>query len=153
MCRYAVMTYKPHYACFSCRKAFKRRLRADIKRPGNTEHPARCPQCALLMASMGLDFKPPKLDDLAGWELAAKLWEVGLTFHSCGCSGPGYRPRERRAYREFLEHTLAGYLDTLRQHMDAKPTTPKRMEEQQRAVATWQERIARIKTALAEEAR
>jgi hypothetical protein len=37
--------------------------------------------------------------------------------------------------------------------MDATPTTPKRIEDQQRAVATWQERIARIKTALAEEAR
>lgn len=152
MCRYAIMTYKPHYACFACRKAFRRRLRSDIDNPGLVDRPARCPQCRLLMASMGLDFKPPKLDDLRGWEMAAKLWEVGLTFHSCGCSGPGYRPRGRREYRTYLEQTLVGYLGTLRRHLDDRPPTGKGRIAQEQAVARWRENIAQIEKALSETA-
>ena len=35
MCRYAMVSYKPHYACFNCRKTFKRRLFYDIRKgPG-----------------------------------------------------------------------------------------------------------------------
>lgn len=147
------MIYKPHYACLACRKAFRRRRRADIDSPGlltSEDRPARCPQCGLLMANMGLDFKPPKQADAKAWEMVAKLWEVGLTFHSCGCSGPGYRPRERREYRAFLEKTLAGYLDTLRRHLDDRPTTTKGLDGQQQAVAAWRQYIAQIEKALVE---
>jgi DNA-directed RNA polymerase subunit RPC12/RpoP len=150
MCRYAMTTYKPHYACFACRKAFRRRLRSDIKRPGLAERPARCPQCGLLMADMGLDFKPPKQQDQTAWELAARLWEVGITFHSCGCSGPGYRPREPREYQAFLERTRADYLAVLRHHVEANPSSPKGLAAQKEAIAAWRERIARLEAALSQ---
>lgn len=32
MCRYAMSTYKDHFACFQCRKIFKRRLLWDVNR-------------------------------------------------------------------------------------------------------------------------
>lgn len=148
MCRYAITVYKPHYACLTCHKAFRRRLRSDIGNAGSEDRPARCPQCGLLMANMGLDFKPPKKDDAKGWDMAAKLWEVGLTFHSCGCGGPGYRPRDPHEYRAFLEKTLEGYLTVLRRHMDDAPTTGKGRARQQEAIATWRENIKRIEAAL-----
>jgi hypothetical protein len=62
MCRYAAHAYKRHYAYFACRKAFKRRNKRDVD-SSLDEHPARCPQCGLLMANMGLDFAPPKMSD------------------------------------------------------------------------------------------
>ena len=37
MCRYAMAKYKPHYACFNCRKTFKRKLMWDIKRDYQTD--------------------------------------------------------------------------------------------------------------------
>ncbi len=88
-------TYKPHYACFECRKTFKRRLEKDIYDGFNKskeQNPAKCPECSELMANMGLDFESPKKKDIKSWEHIATLYEVGITFHSCGCSGPGYIP-------------------------------------------------------------
>jgi DNA-directed RNA polymerase subunit RPC12/RpoP len=151
MCRYALTNYKPHYACFACRKQFRRRLRRDqphlADRP---DQPARCPQCRLLMADMGLDFKPPPKDDEKAWQVAAQLWEVGLTFHSCGCGGPGYRPRDPREYRRFLEHTLDDYKGTLRHWMDDDTQkTAKQRQNQKDAIETWRHRIARLEAALA----
>lgn len=149
MCRYGLTPYKPHYACFACRKAFRRRLRADQPHLGSRpDRPARCPQCGLLMASMGLDFKPPRQTDEKAWELVGKLWEVGVTFHSCGCGGPGYRPREPRAYQEFLRSTLEDYRQQLKRWKEGTATTPRALEEQREAVQSWQARIDRVLAAL-----
>lgn len=70
MCRYAMFPYKSHYACFECRKTFKRRLLKDINRELGHEDSveAKCPQCGGLMADMGLDFESPKMNDTKTWE-------------------------------------------------------------------------------------
>lgn len=104
MCRYAMTSYKPHYACFTCRKTFKRRFLSDILGGFNkliTETPSKCPNCGNNMANMGLDFKAPKMKDVDAWKHIANLYKVGITFHSCGCSGPGYIPRDTH---ELLKH-------------------------------------------------
>ncbi|MFF2511112.1 hypothetical protein [Streptomyces sp. NPDC058086] len=31
--------------------------------------------------------------DAAGWQTVGVVLKAGLTFHSCGCGGPGFRPR------------------------------------------------------------
>ena len=149
MCRYAMTNYKKHYACFACRKQFRRRLRSEQPHLANKpDAPARCPQCRLLMADMGLDFKPPPTTDEKAWELVGKLYEVGLTFHSCGCGGPGYRPRDARAYQTFLQHTLDGYKETLRRWMDGTPRNAKEQHNKEEAIATWRARIATVESAL-----
>lgn len=102
MCRYATSSYKPHLACFACRKSFKRRLAGDVGHDGPSM-PARCPQCRGLLANMGLDFKPPKQTDRRAWATVANLFEAGETFHSCGCNGPGYRPREPRMLAQYFD--------------------------------------------------
>ncbi len=115
MCRYAMTNYKPHYACFQCRKTFKRRLANDILRNNDIskdQKSAKCPDCGSLMANMGLDFESPKKKDSKAWEHTYKLYKVGITFHSCGCSGPGYIPSNQedlishfiKIKTKYLEH-------------------------------------------------
>ncbi|WP_224364266.1 hypothetical protein [Hyalangium versicolor] len=104
MCRYAMYgPYKQHYACFQCRKAFKWPLDAR-QRPPKEQSPeaVKCPQCGEPMAGMGLDFRPPRQRDTRQWQKVELLFLRGYTYHSCGCGGPGYRPRTLREVREFL---------------------------------------------------
>jgi hypothetical protein len=144
MCRYAMHNYKPHLACFRCRKVYRRRLPHDIKHHGPSL-PAVCPECAGPVASMGLDFKTPPRDDLKRWQLAEELWTIGETFHSCGCSGPGYRPRDMPEYRAYLIERHGEYLGTLRHWLSETGT---KASEREAAVASWRERLARIEAAM-----
>lgn len=119
MCRYGTNSYKPHYACFECRKTFKRKLLIDIDRDAvyekNRENqPYTCPQCGGTMADMGLDFESPKKSDMKAWNHARDLYETGITFHSCGCSGPGYIPRDKATLIDFLHAKHENYLKNLR---------------------------------------
>lgn len=109
MCRYSMTSYKPHYACFKCKKTFKRRLMRDIIRGNNDLIQAKCPQCSELMANMGLDFASPKKDNSKEWNHIKDLYSVGITFHSCGCSGPGYIPKNKEMLIEYFEKILVDY--------------------------------------------
>ena len=113
MCRYAMTLYKPHYACFNCHKTFKRRPKKDIKDGIESVYEAKCPQCGELMANMGLDFESPKMEDLKKWEHIKSLYSVGITFHSCGCSGPGYIPNSKEKLIEHFEQLKTGYLKNI----------------------------------------
>ncbi len=113
MCKYAMVLYKPHYACFNCRKTFKRRLQVDIKRGINTgdeNKPATCPECGNVMADMGLDFKSPKKTDVKAWDHLSTLYTVGITYHSCGCTGPGYVPKNSDELIDYLIRVRSEYL-------------------------------------------
>jgi hypothetical protein len=148
MCRYATTRYKKHYACFACRKAFKRRNKADVDQ-GGEEHPARCPQCALLMADMGLDFAPPPTDDRKAWSTLSALYEVGETFHSCGCGGPGYRPRDPALLTAFFAERSDVYRRQLVAWLDEVPTSVARATTRRAAISEWGARIARLELASA----
>lgn len=108
MCRYGICgPYKKHYACFACRKAFKR-LQVDEwpehLQPAEGEVvPAPCPDCGEPMADMGLDFKPPKQRDVEHWAVVEFLFRRGFAYHSCGCGGPGFRPARWADVPTFLE--------------------------------------------------
>jgi hypothetical protein len=109
MCRYAWNRYKPHFACFSCRKGFKRRRREDVD-PQGIARPACCPQCSKPMSDMGLDFRPPKRTDVQGWTAAEQLFAVGVTFRNCGC-GAGWRPVKAKELEVFLIEQRARVVD------------------------------------------
>lgn len=85
MCRYALHSAKTHYACLSCR--------FTAKHPGWLDGQPRCPHCAEPMVDMGKDFKAPRHLAVAQWRKVRLLAAAGLTFDSCGCRGPGPRPR------------------------------------------------------------
>ncbi len=113
MCRYAMMVYKGHYACFNCQKTFKRRHLKDVDRDAEVSVEAKCPECGNLMANMGLDFKSPPKNDDKQWSHIRDLYTVGITFHSCGCSGPGYIPQDRKAIIDYLEKIRSEYMHAL----------------------------------------
>ncbi|MDZ7879654.1 MAG: hypothetical protein U5L45_18395 [Saprospiraceae bacterium] len=116
MCRYAFRTYKPHYACFKCQKTFKRRLHTDFVE--NTtdfkEKEAKCPDCSGIVADMGLDFAAPKKKDNKAWQHLQTLYSVGITFHSCGCSGAGYVPRNHEDLVAYYQKMIVDYETELR---------------------------------------
>lgn len=58
---------------------------------------------------MGLDFSAPKKKDKEHWKVVEILHQKGITFHSCGCSGPGYRPTKLRELPEFLSNYVPRY--------------------------------------------
>ncbi|KAB2976879.1 hypothetical protein F8R89_35645 [Streptomyces sp. SS1-1] len=95
MCRYAVTSYKLHYACTSCRVSFKRE-----------ECPRRehlCPNCSRPLICAGHDFAPPRRRDVHGWSVVAAVLGAGLRYEGrsvCGCGRePTYRPRTRAELR------------------------------------------------------
>jgi DNA-directed RNA polymerase subunit RPC12/RpoP len=104
--------YKSHYACFECRKTYKRRLLSDIVRKDDIElelKEAKCPQCGNLMANMGKDFEAPKKGAVKEWEHIKRLYSVGITFHSCGCNGPGYIPNTTESLIAYLQEIKKDY--------------------------------------------
>jgi hypothetical protein len=106
--------YKPHYACFKCRKSFKRRLLSDITGSDDFEQKeARCPECGELMANMGKDFKASKKDCIKDWEHIKRLYSVGIAYHSCGCSGPGYIPNTTESLIAYFQEKRQGFQSQL----------------------------------------
>ncbi len=88
-------------------------IRGGSADPG-TEMPAKCPDCGGLMADMGLDFKAPKKESRKAWEHIHTLYQTGITFHSCGCSGPGYIPVNTEELIRHLEFVRGVY----KEHLD-----------------------------------
>lgn len=103
--------YKTHYACFSCRLSFKRHRRGPFNGWVPMPEQALCPNCRGVMRDLGRDFKAPRREDREQWEKVELLYRRGITFDSCGCDGPGKRPR------------------TLREAKDMKGPTPRETEE------------------------
>lgn len=85
MCRYSIpCVYKGHYVCLPCRRSIK----AEYRR----EH-VPCPECGAPMVAMGRDFHAPRRGSRNQWRKVELLAARGVRFDSCGCRGPGYRPR------------------------------------------------------------
>ena len=61
------------FACFECRKSFKRELKRE---------PYACPQCGNPMFEMGRQFKAPAQTDVKQWRKVEALVRGGITFHS-----------------------------------------------------------------------
>ena len=149
MCRYAMSTYKDHFACFECRKTFKRRLLWDVNRDRvinkEEERPAKCPECGKLMADMGKDFEAPKKQDLKSWKHIKSLYEVGITFHSCGCTGPGYIPRDHGTLRQLLQERRLTYNSSLQLGLKRLRTAknPSDIDQLNKAVDAWQTKLSK----------
>lgn len=162
--------YKPHLACFHCRKVFKRRLLRDVQRDRPHSGAARCPQCGGLLADIGLDFAAPPNRDRTAWERLHLTYQVGFTFHSCGCSGPGYVPTQPAELVSVLRARKAEYVTQRRFWLtyQTPDTKGERLTERQQnwgfhgrlptrkppftpaeAIAYWSERMATLDDRLA----
>ncbi len=85
------------YACFSCRKVFKKSL-------GNESDGSLCPECTKPMSYMGTAFRAPKQENVNQWKKAELLIAAGFHFTKDG----GPKPRTLKDVPAFLEaHRLA----------------------------------------------
>ncbi len=83
MCRYDMFSpYKTHWVCTADRRCFKALWQAPI-----------CPDCSTLMVDVGRDFHAPRRGNLPQWRKVEILVQERRLFDSCGCCGPGPRPR------------------------------------------------------------
>ena len=88
----------PHqYACFECRKCFKRpqfsasynrfmtaeqqKSQADATEQFEQGREYRCPDCGAQAFFMGTDFKAPKRTDLKAWREAQGFIESGKVYY------------------------------------------------------------------------
>jgi hypothetical protein len=129
MCRYAWHNYRDHFACFSCRKAFKHWQweecdEGEWARTARLHHVPReivCPDCAQPMVDMGLDFKAPPRNDRKAWQILEALYENGFTFDSCGCYVGFKPPRTLREVPAWLEkHRTLGEGESLSKSFSAR---------------------------------
>jgi hypothetical protein len=104
---------------------------SDIQRGSEDQSPAICPQCGQLMVNMGHDFEAPKKDDLKEWAHMKELYSVGITFHSCGCTGPGYIPKDKESLTAYFRDILDDYQLQLNFWRNrTEPTTEKEIQRE-----------------------
>jgi hypothetical protein len=69
------MAYLFPFACFSCRKSFKRPWARDVEtRP--------CPHCGQASVRLNRKFKAPPQNDVRQWEKVKFLFDHGFRFQS-----------------------------------------------------------------------
>jgi len=90
VCRYITAPYKTHFVCIDCRWVAKHHEGTD---------PA-CPKCREPMWRAGRDFHAPRKRNHAAWAAVALVAASGKRYDSCGCDGPGYRPRTKAQARQ-----------------------------------------------------
>lgn len=94
---YGCGTHAFSYACFTCRKSFKRPLvslakprslgksaRTEFERSARlfeSEFRHKCPHCGGVAHFMGRDFKAPKSSDKRAWERVETFITSGKTYH------------------------------------------------------------------------
>ena len=127
MCRYGFTEYKNTYACFKCRKGFKRRLDKDLlsltelkilnqnefekliykKQPTNSALKSRavvkCPECEGGMVNLGKDLQLPKKDKKEEWLAIEYLANNHFNFFTCGCYGIGVVPQNLQQAYDLIE--------------------------------------------------
>jgi hypothetical protein len=74
-----------HYVCLPCRASFKQ--------DGAPPRAHLCPHCGQKLIDAGYDVAIPRRTDKSAWRALEAMLRVGLTSHSCGCGGSGFRPR------------------------------------------------------------
>ena len=70
-------SYKMSFACFACRKSFKREI--DIAADKWTKE-LTCPECGGPSFNFGRHFKPPKKADEKQWQKVKFLFDHGFWF-------------------------------------------------------------------------
>ena len=67
--------YMLAFACFHCRKSFKRPSEKYV-------FVRKCPDCGGAAVDLGRKFQPPKKTDLEKWKTVQFLYEHGFTYRS-----------------------------------------------------------------------
>jgi hypothetical protein len=106
--------YQIQFACFDCRKSFKRPYADDkqersawLSRRISGRRPSKpfnlpvyhCPDCNVEATLMGRAFRAPRHEDVDRWRAVAILARAGVTFYS----GVGRLPETAAQARQFVK--------------------------------------------------
>ncbi len=109
--------------------------------------PIVCPQCRVPMMLTGKDTKAPKIKDVEAWKALENAHKLGYTFGSCGCGGPGFIPKDKKEYKEFLEKRIKEYSKNFDEACQ-KYESNKEDNEFEMDKFYWANRIKEIKLAI-----
>jgi len=116
-------------------------LREEIE-----NRPIKCPECGNLMADLGREFKPPKKTAVKEWKIVEGLYRTGKIFHTCGCDGIGYIPKNSKDYEIYLKNILDEYQNYL---TSCQNVTEAEFPDKMERVQYWAAKISKIKTEIA----
>ena len=125
---YRTRYHKQHFACFQCRKAFKRRWPSDYLARGDLDNrPFACPQCGQPMNDMGVDFKAPPRNARRQWLKVAVLYSYDIRFDwdEVTGKGPGPRPATLSALEDYLV-SLGHAREEIRARIETVSQSPSR---------------------------
>jgi DNA-directed RNA polymerase subunit RPC12/RpoP len=69
-------SYNLSFACFVCRKSFKRKIESPLRKFDYKV----CPNCGGKAFNLGRHFKAPKINDKKQWEKVKYLFDHGFRF-------------------------------------------------------------------------
>ena len=80
----SVRRYSQHYACFACRRAFKRAERWPPEEGEAPRESRPCPECGQPARAMGVNFKAPRRESANQWRKLELLARMNMLFHHWG---------------------------------------------------------------------
>lgn len=102
-----------------------------------------CPECRNIMADLGKDFKAPKKTAVKEWKIVESLFKTGKCFHSCGCDGIGYIPKNTNDYAIYLKTILQTYEEYLISYQNMSIIE---CHDKNERINYWSENIQKVKT-------
>jgi len=115
--------YLIHFACFGCRRSFKRSVAYGAK-----DYVKRCPHCGGRAIDLGRHFKAPKASDTEQWRKVKYLVAAGFFFQHVRNEKTGQvpYPETLQEAREFVDRYRAQawterLLETLEILAEARP--------------------------------
>ncbi|MFY0673140.1 MAG: hypothetical protein JXQ87_07030 [Bacteroidia bacterium] len=101
-----------------------------------------CPECRAEMFDLGMDIRVPKLGKSKEWKILKDMYKIGHAFQTCGCDGPGFIPKNRVDYKDYLINKKETYEQVLEYKSQRQPNHSERIY--------WKEKIKKIETILNE---
>lgn len=94
MCRYSTFetNYRPVMICLDCQIGWKGQPTGMWSNP-KWQSSNKCGRCGNDGINMGFDFHTPRKNNKNQWRKIKLMLENNEPFHSCGCNGPGLKPR------------------------------------------------------------
>ncbi|WP_288374914.1 hypothetical protein [Chryseobacterium culicis] len=103
----------------------------------------KCPECSSPMADLGKDFKAPKKTAVKEWKIIESLFKTGKYFHTCGCDGIGYIPKNPSDYKIYLKTILQSYEESL---ISCQNKPIEEFTDKNEEINYWSDKIQKIKT-------
>lgn len=107
----------------------------------------KCPECSNVMADLGKDFKAPKKTAVKEWKIIESLFKTGKCFHTCGCDGIGYIPKNPNDYEMYLKNILQSYQESL---ISCQNKPIEEFPDKNEEINYWSEKIQKIKSEISD---